>query len=237
MERAAISFDIDPSLLAIGMNAECLVVSGIRNRESDEEFKRIRTREIEMVLSDLSPESIEADPVLLGFRALHREMGCANRRTIPAPETLLKNLLRVGQMPSINLAVDIYNLVSLKTRLSCGAHDLALINGNIHLRPTNGTERFVPLGSTEQKAVKPGEYAYVDDGNDILCRLEVRQADMTKVSVDTRDCFYIVQGNRAVDCDYIAAAAREIIELTTRFCGGTSKIVYAARESSVGDHR
>lgn len=219
------------------MNAECLVVSGIRNRQSDEEFERTRTREIETVLSELSPESIEADPVLLGYRALHREMGCANRRTIPAPETLLKNLLRVGQMPSINLAVDIYNLISLKTRLSCGAHDLALVDGDIHLRPTNGTERFVPLGSTEPKTVKPGEYAYVDDGNDILCRLEVRQADKTKVSVDTRDCFYIVQGNRAVDRDYIASAAREIIDFTTRFCGGTARMVYAARESPAMNHR
>jgi DNA/RNA-binding domain of Phe-tRNA-synthetase-like protein len=106
-------------------------------------------------------------------------------------------LLKHGQLPRINLLVDIYNLVSVKTHLSLGAHDRQKLGGDVHLKLTTGTERFWPIGTNELYPVKPGKYAYVDDDNDIICRLEVRQVEKTKVLPDTTACFFIVQGNPA----------------------------------------
>ena len=79
----------------------------------------------------------------------------------------------------INTAVDIYNLLSLESKLALGAHNIDKVDGNVTLRFTDGTERFVPLGQTEPVPVAPHEYCYCDDSNEVLCRLEIRQVNKT----------------------------------------------------------
>lgn len=225
--QGQIVFDVSPELLALGLRVECIVIRNLRNVVSDERFDRVWDREVDELLGRLTSESIKADPVLLGFRALHEAAGVGNRRNVAASENLLHLLLRTGRLPRINLAVDIYNLISVKTGLSCGAHDIARVSGNIHLRRTLGTENFKPLGETESKLVKAGEYGYIDDSNDMLCRLEARQCDKSKVVIDTRDCFFIIQGNAATEVGYISSAADELIDRITSYCGGEAEIVWS----------
>jgi hypothetical protein len=45
------------------------------------------------------------------------------------------------------------------------------------------------------------------------------------VGLDTTECLYIVQGNRATDDAYIRRAAEELLALTKRFCGGTERFL------------
>ncbi|WP_096232156.1 hypothetical protein [Thermoanaerobacterium sp. RBIITD] len=90
-------------------------------------------------------------------------------------------------------------------------------------------ENYIPIGQDEPKPVKAGEYAYVDDANDIICRLEIRQVEKTKVTLDTKNCFYILQGNRATSKEYLEEAANRLINLTKRFLGGKEHILYIPR--------
>jgi DNA/RNA-binding domain of Phe-tRNA-synthetase-like protein len=129
-------------------------------------------------------------------------------------------------LPGINLIVDIYNYISLKSELAIGAHDVSAIEGDVHLRLTEGTEKFLPLGFSKTVSVKKGEYCYIDNSDEVICRLEVRQGEKTKVIETTTSCFYIVQGNPYTSSSSIISTARELIELTTRFCGGTAEELY-----------
>jgi DNA/RNA-binding domain of Phe-tRNA-synthetase-like protein len=226
MNECKITFDVDDEVLALGLTVAAIVVQGIDNQKSTPEFDAFFERETRQVLQDLSLENIKRDPLLQGFRQLHERAGCSNRKTIAASENLLKFLLKTGHLPRVNLLVDIYNLVSLTSRLALGAHDVRSIGGNVRLRMTNGQESFWPIGSREPALVKPGEYAYIDDNNDIICRLEVRQVEKTKVTLHTKECFYIIQGNPAVTSDDLKAATENLIELTRRFCGGEERILY-----------
>ena len=81
------------------------------------------------------------------------------------------------------------------------------------------SENLVPLGGTG-KPVKAGEYSYIDDAGDILCWLEIRQSEKDKVTDNTRNLFYIIQGNEKTPDELLQHTAEEIIDLTTRFCGG-----------------
>jgi len=98
---------------------------------------------------------------------------------------------------------------------------------------TNGKEGFWPLGASKPKPVGPDEYSYIDDDNDIICRLEVRQVEKTKITTGTTECFYIVQGNSATDEEYIRAATEDLIALTKRFCGGKERMLYATWEKAI----
>ena len=58
-----------------------------------------------------------------------------------------------------------------------------------------------------------------------MCRLEIRQVLKTLVSEETTNIFYIVQGNSATSDEYLRKGAQQIIDLTTKFCGGKGRIV------------
>ena len=83
----------------------------------------------------------------------------------------------------------------------------------------------MPLGSDEPKPVRPGEYSYVDDDNEVICHLEIRQVEKDKVTEDSKNIFYIIQGNEATPQSLLQEAAEELIRLTTRFCGGAGRLL------------
>jgi DNA/RNA-binding domain of Phe-tRNA-synthetase-like protein len=227
MKSNEVGFDIADAVRALGLKCAVFTLENVHNRDTDREFEELKAHVAKSVLAGLSSEKIVTDPILQGFRQLHEAVGRSNRKYVASSESLLTLLLQTGRLPHVNLAVDIYNLVSVKTRLSLGAHDVSAICGNVHLRLTTGEERFWPLGSDALKPVGAGEYAYVDDQNNILCRLEVRQGEKTKITLDTRECICIIQGNAATESEYIMATTEELIALTKRFCGGQERMLYA----------
>lgn len=218
-------FDVSDEVVAIGLKGSYLTIRGLKNRQTDPEFEAIKAKVLEEVLPTLSKEYIENSPVLSGFRQLHERVQRPGKKHIASPENLLNMLLEKGALPQVNLLVDIYNLVSIQTQLALGAHDLEKITGNIHLRLTNGQEKFWPLGHAKPQGIGAGEYSYIDDADDIICRLEVRQVEKTKVTLDTSGCFFIVQGNMNTSKSQIEDATNKLIELVTRFCGGETQLL------------
>jgi DNA/RNA-binding domain of Phe-tRNA-synthetase-like protein len=226
MDPTDLQFDISDKVLSLGLTGVYLTIGSLKNTKSNPEFDELIERTEKEILASLSKDFIKQDPILRGFRKLHEAVGRSNRKNVAAPENLLVALLQTGHLPRVNLLVDIYNLVSIRSRLALGAHDIARIAGNVHLRMTSGAEHFVPLGAIEAKPIAPGEYAYVDDSNEILCRLEVRQVEKTKVTLETTECFYVIQGNTATNEAYLTSAVSELITLTKKFCGGTERLIY-----------
>jgi DNA/RNA-binding domain of Phe-tRNA-synthetase-like protein len=125
----------------------------------------------------------------------------------------------------VNKMVDINNIISLDSKLTLGAHNIDNVSGNVTLRFTNGTERFVPLGQTEPIPVSPHEYSYIDDSNEVLCHLEIRQVQKTLVDETACNVVYIVQGNEATSDELLLQTAQQIIGLTTKYSGGEGEII------------
>ena len=225
MPSEQFQFHISDAAQSLGLKAVCFVIEGARNQHTHPEFEKLKAQTLAQVTTDLSFEVIQTDPILSGFRVLHDAIGRSNRKNVASPESLLKLVLQTGGLPQVNLLVDIYNLVSVKTHLSLGAHDLSATSGNVQLRLTDGNETFWPLGSDKPKVVSPGEYAYIDDAHNVLCRLEVRQCERTKITLDTTDGFFIVQGNARTAETCLHEVANELLALIKRFCGGQARML------------
>ena len=225
MPSGQFQFHISDTARSLGLKAVCFVIEGVHNQQTHPGFEKLKAQTLAQVTADLSSEAIQADPILGGFRVLHDAIGRSNRKNVASPESLLKLVSQTGGLPQVNLLVDTYNLVSVKTRLSLGAHDLRAINGNVQLRLTDGSETFWPMGSDKPKVVSPGEYAYIDDAHNVLCRLEVRQCERTKITLDTTDGFFIVQGNAQTAETYLHKTAKELLTLIRRFCGGQARML------------
>ena len=83
----------------------------------------------------------------------------------------------------------------------------------------------LPLGSTAPEAVTAGEYGYVDAAGRLLCRLDVVQADFSKVTAETRNALLIIEGTAAHPRDTLWQAFADAVIEITKHCGGSAAIV------------
>jgi DNA/RNA-binding domain of Phe-tRNA-synthetase-like protein len=203
----------------LGVLALTAEIRGCTNNYSPE-FDELKNRALNETKAYWQDKNLADDPTLQGFRVLHEKVGRSNNKYIASPESLLNLLLSKDRFPKINQIVDIYNLISIKYKLALGAHNLDKIIGGVTLKLTRGTENFVPLGKAEPEAILPGEYAYTNENNEIVCRLEVLQCDQTKVTQDTKNLFLIIQGNPNTSSEYVDSARQEVCDLLVKYCGG-----------------
>ncbi len=218
-------FKVEKAVLDSGVKIIFAVVEGIDNRSNNEQWQEYRTQRIAELYEEYKDLDIHADPILEGFNILHDNVGVKRRKNIPASENLIKLLVKRGEVFYINQAVDIYNLISLESKLALGAHNIDNVDGDVTLRFTDGSERYIPLGQTEPLPVAAHEYCYCDDSNEVLCRLEIRQVNKTAVDENAVNVFYIVQGNEATPDELLTETAQRIIDTTTKYCGGSGHIV------------
>lgn len=218
--------EVTEEVKRIGVKVKAVIIKQVENTNIEQEYIKYHQEKIKYLLEKYKDVATKEDNILKGFHLLHDNAHISRRKNTGASENLIKMLMKHGDMPIINKVVDIYNLLSMESKLALGAHDIDKIEGNVTLRFTTGNERFIPLGYTEPKEVKPGEYAYIDDNNEIICRLEVKQGNKTKVTEESKNIFYIIQGNEETTEEDLEDACKTLIEVTTKYCGGKGYIIH-----------
>jgi DNA/RNA-binding domain of Phe-tRNA-synthetase-like protein len=219
----------------LGLRAGAVVFHGVRVAPADPALRAEIAREVEALRARYADAAaVRALPEVAHFQDLLRRVGVNPRREQPSVERLLTYALKRGDLPGINSLVDAYNLVSVRSLCSLGAHDLDRIALPVSLRLLTGRETFTPLGGTTAEPVKPGEYAYVDAQNRVLCRLDILQADFSKVTPNTTRALLIVEGTAAHAPEVLHQAFTEVIEGVTRHCGGSAEVVTYPETSGFG---
>lgn len=218
-------FLVEQEVLDLGLKAKGVVIEGIDNKNMSEAYQNYRKEEISRLFEKYVNVKAKEDPIVEGFYALHSKVHVRRRNNAPSVETLIRLLQKREDLPHINKVVDIYNIISTDLKISLGAHDIDKIDGNVTLKIQDGTERFVPLGSDEAQEVKAGEYSYIDEANDIICHLEIRQVNKTLVDENTKNIFIIVQGNEVTSDELLEKTCQQLIEIITKYCGGNGKII------------
>ncbi|MBW1786330.1 MAG: hypothetical protein JRK53_06880 [Deltaproteobacteria bacterium] len=160
-------------------------------------------------------ESWRHTPLLKGYVELHN--GFADEKNIPSScEVLMDLLFKRGTLPIINTFVDIYNVVSIVTGVSIGAHDTGNIVGNPRLEILREDMSFKPIGGRGEGLARRGEYAYVDDGGP-MCRMDIKQCDRTKITGKTTQVLVIFQGHEGVGEDILRESIHRLDEALRRF--------------------
>ena len=204
------NFKICEDVSALGISVAFLVIYNIDNSSTDDLLKQNIENFYTQFLQDYPPKCLENDVNIIGYQKLHDSIGITDKSLVASPESLIKLLFKHRSLRSINFIVDTYNYIAIKNKVSIGAHDLKRIKGNVKLCLTRGNERFIPLGKNKLQPANKGEYCYIDDDNEILCRLDCRQCDKTKTTTNTKDCLFIIQGHKDISTDIIKATAEEI---------------------------
>jgi DNA/RNA-binding domain of Phe-tRNA-synthetase-like protein len=220
------NFIVAAECVQLGLRAGAIVFRDVQVGAAGPGLRAEIAREVQAIQGRFSgPAAVRSSPEVAGFHDILRKVGANPRRELPSTERLLTLALKRGDLPAINSLVDAYNLVSVRSSCSLGAHDLDRIASPVTLRLLTGGEAFTPLGADAPAAVVPGEYGYVDAGDRLLCRLDVLQAEFSKVTAATRNALLIVEGTTAHTPDALHRAFADAIELVTRYCGGRAKVV------------
>jgi DNA/RNA-binding domain of Phe-tRNA-synthetase-like protein len=209
---------VTPEVKEIGINAGMALIRGanVSNRSNPLEKRK------KAAIESIQAIDIASNPILQAYRELHQQVGLGE--VVPPAQHLISLAKANGRLPNINTVVDCYNLVSATTCLSIGAHDTAHIKGDVTFKITDGSERYTPLGETQPITVLTGEYACRDDEK-ILCRMDIKQCQETRITKGTSEFMLYVQGNRNTEFDYVLAGLQQVCELIKEICGGTYEII------------
>ena len=214
--------DVAPNLLEMGLSAAVLVARNTDNTRTVAELMAYRRAVGKRLAAYWKNRSISAHPAISEYHRIHNLVGAPDEP--PAPEKLVMYVRRNRDFTASGAVVDCYNIVSARTLLSLGAHDLDKISLPVTLRLTTPQDVFVPLGQSEPQHL-PGEYSYVDPQGRIICRLDVLQCEHTKVTRESRNIIFFLQGNRLLPATILLKGAWLLAEMITRFCGGTIELV------------
>ena len=206
---------IDNQLTNLGINLKYIIGNNVTIAKTD--LEEIKDDLVRRTLDNWSEIKVNNDPILSEYRRLHQAtIGEKGKEYIASPEWLVKYILQNKRFISINNIVDYYNLVSTKYLITIGSHDLDKVEGELKIALTQGTERFIPLGMTDQVSVPRGAYAFSDE-KDILCLFESRQADKTKITQQSKIFLTYLQGNTKTSDKYLDQAAQELMVLYQKY--------------------
>jgi DNA/RNA-binding domain of Phe-tRNA-synthetase-like protein len=219
-------FAVTEDCVRLGLRAGAVVFRGVHVAAAGPPLRSEIAREVEAVRARFAdPRVLRSLPGVLAFHELLRKVGVNPRREQPSVERLLGLALKRGDLPAVNSLVDAYNLVSVRSLCSLGAHDLDAFAPPATLRLLTGREAFTPLGSEAAEPVTPGEYGYVDARDRVLCRLDLLQADFSKVTTATTNALLIIDATAAHPPGALRQAFSDALELVARHCGGTGEVI------------
>jgi methionyl-tRNA synthetase len=210
-------FIISPELKEDGINVSMAIFKNFHISKSNPKLEKLK----EIFIYKL-PNIKRNNNILDGYKGFYKSLGLDNVST--GAEGILNYLEKNKKFPVVNTLVDSYNLISAETFISIGAHDISKIKGQILFRKTNGDEKFIPLGERTSFEIRKGEYACMDDEK-ILCRMEIKQCNETKISDKTKEVVIYAQGNKNVSDKYLRGSLIKACELIKEVCGGEYEII------------
>jgi DNA/RNA-binding domain of Phe-tRNA-synthetase-like protein len=209
-------FDILPDL-TIGM----VVAKGVDNTLPSQEIDDLLTQAVEEVKKNFTGDKAQEHPRIKPWRTAFTKLGISGSKFPSSIESMARRILKGDPFPKINPLVDLYNSVSLRFLVPMGGHDLDTLEGNIHLRFTEGWEPFTPMGGGETVTVPKGELVYRDD-REVLTRNWVwRQCEKDKTAEKTKNIFIPIDVLGEVGRERADEIILELSQLIPRYLRGT----------------
>lgn len=198
-----IKIKLDSQLKDKGINVVavlCLTkkISKHRNKQLEEYIKNI--------IGQIDIQKSLSSDILTEYKKWYSE----ETNKSPA-EHLLQIIKKTNDIPNINNVVDLYNTFSAKSILSIGAHDTRGIMGIMQFVPTNGLEKYIPLGKSTPEKVEAGKYACTDTEK-ILCYMDIKQCNETKITSETKEFVLYIQGNKSVSEEHLLNILQELCD-------------------------
>lgn len=168
--------------------------------------------------SEFGGRSLSDVPSIAAWRRAFSSFGVKPTQYRNAAEALLRRLVKRGDLPSINLLVDIANLVAVRYALPVAAFDQVQVTGATEVRFAEGSERFTDLGSGRTEPPQVGEVVFVDRAGLVSARRWCwRQSTQSATGPQTVEALFTVEGHHARAEEDVANAADDLVGLVEMY--------------------
>jgi DNA/RNA-binding domain of Phe-tRNA-synthetase-like protein len=204
-----------------------IVATGMKNGPSTPVVQELFKSEQRAVLKRIETTPLSEIPSLAGWRTAFRMFGVDPTGYRSAAEALLRRLTKKGEIPSINLIVDLCNLVSIRYGLPVAAIDSRQINGTITVRFARGNETFINLGQAEGDHPPAGEVIFTDDKDVVIARRWCwRQSEESAGREDTTNMIITIEAQHQGGETMVRQAAEDLIKLLEENTGGEFEVYF-----------
>jgi DNA/RNA-binding domain of Phe-tRNA-synthetase-like protein len=188
-----------------------LYASGVTNGAAPAELTAAFHAEQSSVRERLGQAALSELPTLAAWRGVFRSFGVNPTRYRSAAEALLRRLTKQGDIPSINVLVDLANLVSIRYALPVAVFDQRGVVGGTTVRLAHGGEPWADLGSSETEHPEPGEVIFADDDEQVSARRWCwRQSRASAARDDTTEILVTIEGHHPAAPDDVDRALRDL---------------------------
>ena len=214
-----------------GYSRGVVLAFNLKNGKSSEELVSLLRQEERNIRESLNAETLIEDPRIASWREAYRSFGTKPAKFRPSVEAMIRRVLQGHELPSINILVDIGNILSLRYLLPMGGHAIDVVTKNIELRIADGSEEFIPFGSDKIENPKPGEVIFVEDKTVLTRRWTWRQANHTLLLPNTNAIEFNVDGLPPVEIKEIIEICHVVAELIKKFSGGNTTYKILSKEN------
>ena len=205
-----------PTVVGAVILARCMT-----NGPAPEELQAAYITEQKVTLQRIGATPLSQIPSLAAWRAVFRSFGVDPTQYRSAVEALLRRLTKKGDIPGINLLVDLGNLVSIRYALPVAVFDTSSLNGAVTVHFADGSERYTTLGQDELEHPEPGEVVFSDATKLVIARRWCwRQSEQSAAQQGTTQAIITVEAHHAEGNKDVDAALNDLLTLLRTYAGG-----------------
>ncbi len=198
-----------------------ILASGLHNQVTPETLRADYLFEQQETLRRIGSTPLSDIPSLAAWRSVFRAFGTDPTKYRSAPEALLRRLTKKGDIPFLNLLVDIGNMVSIRYALPVAVLDVRSVHETITVRFSDGTEGYTELGAEAAEHPEPGEVVFADTVKRVFARRWCwRQSAESTVLLDTTSVIVTVEAQHADGRKDVANALADLLALYIDYAGG-----------------
>ncbi len=174
-------------------------------QEKSPRLEALRDEIVCSVREQYTLERIKDEPLFRAYRDFFWRVGVDPTRTRPASEALVRRILAGKMLPTINTAVDAYNLASIRTGIPIAAFDADTLAGELAMRFAEEGEAFLGIGMTAPVLLHKNQVILTDD-DAIVAVYPYRDSDATKITLATETVHIVACGVPKVEREKVHSA-------------------------------
>ncbi len=198
-----------------------ILAQGVTNGPTPAGLQVAYQAEQQATLQRIGTTPLSQIPSLAAWRNAFRGFDVDPTQYRSAAEALLRRLTKKGDIPGINLLVDLGNLVSIRYGLPVAIFDTRALQGTVTVHFADGSERYTTLGESGVGHPEPGEVVFSDESGLVIARRWCwRQSEQSAADAETRNAIITVEAHHAGGHHDIEAAVNDLLALLKEYAGG-----------------
>src|SRR6266481_1471166 len=204
-----------------GIAGGVILARGMTNGPTPKDLQAAFQAEQQATLQRVGTTPLSQLPSLSAWRTAFRGFDVDPTQYRSAAEALLRRLTKKGDIPSINLLVDLGNLVSIRYALPVAVFDTRALQGTITVHFADGSEHYTTLGENEVERPEPGEVVFSDETKLVIARRWCwRQSEDSAAKRDTTQAIITVEAHHTEGQKDVDAALNDLLTLLRTYAGG-----------------